>query len=70
MRERIELERHLATQRARLAETHASPAESENARSAYLAEIRRTLYDRQAKAELKRQTGAHEQAKKATQPKT
>jgi hemolysin D len=66
MRERIELERDLATQRARLAETQAALAESENARSAYLAETRRTLYDRQAQADLKRQAGTQEQAK-ATQ---
>ncbi len=65
-RERIELERDLATQRAKLLETQAALAESENARSAYLAEVRRSLYDREAQADLKRQSATQEQAK-ATQ---
>lgn len=62
-RERIELERDLATQRARLSETQAALSESENARAAYLAEVRRALYDREAQADLKRQTASQEQAK-------
>jgi hemolysin D len=62
-RERIELERDLATQRARLAETQAGLAESENARAAYLAETRRSLYEREAQADLKRQSSTQEQAK-------
>jgi hemolysin D len=41
-RERIELERDLATQRARLAEANATLRESENTRSAYIAETLRT----------------------------
>ncbi len=49
-RERVEMERDLVTQRARLAETQAALAESRQTRSAYLAETRRALSDRQAKA--------------------
>lgn len=62
-RERIELERDLATQKAKLAETLAGLNESENARAAYLAEVRRSLYDREAQADLKRQAATQEQAK-------
>jgi hemolysin D len=69
MRERIELERDLATQRARLLETQAALAESENARTAYLAEVRRSLYDREAQADLKRQGASQEQAKAAYREK-
>lgn len=65
-RERIELERDLATQRARLAEALATLKESESARGAYLAETRRSLYDREAQADLKRQAATQEHAK-ATQ---
>lgn len=65
-RERIELERDLATQRARLAEAQATLRETENARTAYLAETRRTLRDREAQADLKRQQATQEQTK-ATQ---
>jgi len=53
-RERIEQERDLATQRARLAEAQATLAESANTRSAYLAETQRALSDRQAQAISKR----------------
>lgn len=53
-RERIEQERDLATQRARLTEAQATLAESANARSAYLAETTRSLSDRQAQAATKR----------------
>jgi hemolysin D len=63
LRERIELERDLATQKARLAETQATLAESENSRAAYLAEVKRNLYDREAQADLKRQQATQEQAK-------
>lgn len=62
-RERIELERDLATQKAKLSETQATLAESENARSAYMAETRRALYDREAQADLKRLAASQEQAK-------
>lgn len=65
-RERIEMERDLATQRARLLETQAALRESQNTRTAYLAETRRTLRQREAEAELKRSQATQEQAK-ATQ---
>ena len=65
-RERIELERDLATQRARLLETQAALKESESTRAAYLAETRRALQDREAQADFKRQQASQEQAK-ATQ---
>ena len=68
-RERIELERDLATQRAKLSETQATLAESEKARAAYLAETRRALYDREAQADLKRQAASQEQAKAAYREK-
>jgi hemolysin D len=45
-RERIELERDLATQRARLNEAHATLQEADQTRSACLAETRRSLYER------------------------
>ncbi len=51
-RERIEIERDLATQTARLHETQAALAESHQAKRAYLAETQRNLSDRQAKATL------------------
>ena len=51
-RERLELERDLATQQARAAEARAALAESTRARAAYLAEVRRALAERQARAEL------------------
>lgn len=62
-RERIELERDLATQRARLLEAQAATKESENAKAAYLAETRRALHERQTKAELARAQAIQEQAK-------
>ena len=65
-RERIELERDLAMQRARLLESQAALRESESSRAAYLAETRRNLHDREAQADFKRQQAAQEEAK-ATQ---
>lgn len=62
-RERIELERDLATQRARLGEAQAGLRESEAARAAYLAETRRVLREREAQADLKRGQLAQERAK-------
>ena len=62
-RERIELERDLATQRARLAEANATLRESENTRAAYIAETKHTLRTREAAAELKRQQGTQDLAK-------
>ena len=65
-RERIELERDLATQQARLQEAQAALREAEQTRGAYLAETRRSLSERQAQADLKRhQTG--QELTKATQ---
>jgi hemolysin D len=51
-RERIEVERDLATQQARLAEAQAALQESRKNRAAYLAETQRNLNDRLAKATL------------------
>jgi hemolysin D len=62
-RERIELERDLATQRARLAEANATMRESENTRTAYIAETKHSLRTREAAAELKRQQGTQDLAK-------
>lgn len=53
-RERIEMERDLVTQRARLAEAQATAAETEQAKSAYRAETQRQLSDRHAQAVTKR----------------
>lgn len=63
MRERIEQERDLATQRARWAEARAALTETENARLAYLAETKRLLSDRQSQAALKRQQLTQERSK-------
>lgn len=49
-RERVELERDLATQRARLAEAQSTLAETEQTKAAYRAETVRTLSDRHAQA--------------------
>lgn len=49
-RERIELERDLATQQARQAEAEAALNESQQARTAAAAELQRTLNERQTKA--------------------
>lgn len=62
-RERIELERDLATQQARLQEAQAALTEAEQTRNAYLAETRRTLNERQAQADLKRHQSSQEFAK-------
>jgi hemolysin D len=53
-RERVELERDLTTQRAKLAETEATARETEQARVAYRAETQRLLNDRYAQASTKR----------------
>lgn len=62
-RERIEQERDLATQRARLQEARAALHESAQARAAYLAETQRALSERQAQATSKRQQLTQEQSK-------
>lgn len=65
-RERVELERDLTTQRARLAEAQASAIETEQAKAAYRFETQRQLNDRHALASTKRiQLSAD--ASKATQ---
>ncbi len=62
-RERIELERDLATQKARLTEAQLAIEESRQSRTAYLAETRRTLQDRQAQAASRHQVLVQDQAK-------
>ncbi len=62
-RERIIIEQDLLTERARLAEAMAAQRESVDARSAYLAETRRALGERQAQAALKRQQLTQERSK-------
>lgn len=62
-RERIEQERDLATQRARLAEAQAALNETAQARAAYLAETQRSLSERQAQASLKREQLTQERSK-------
>lgn len=52
-RERVELERDLATQRARLLEAQSTMKETEQAKTAYRAETMRLLSDRQAQAATK-----------------
>lgn len=53
-RERIELERDLATAQARVAETQAGLVEAQRNTSAYRAELLKTLHERHANASLKR----------------
>ena len=62
-RERIELERDLAMQRARLIEAQAAIAESHHNKAAYQAETQRTLRERQTQAKLKREHLAQERSK-------
>ena len=62
-RERIEQERDLATQRARLLEAQAALTESHNTRAAYLAETRRNLHEREALAGQKSLQATQEQTK-------
>jgi hemolysin D len=50
-RARIEMEQDLATARARREETKAAIAQAEQARSAWMADTLKTLYDRRAKAD-------------------
>jgi hemolysin D len=52
-RERIEIERDIVTQTARIAEAQAALTESRHAAVAYVAETRRTLSDRAAQARVK-----------------
>lgn len=62
-RERIEHERDLAAQRARLLEVQAALRETEQTRAAFLAETRRALHDREAQARLKREQLTQEGSK-------
>ena len=62
-RERIEQERDLATQHARLAEASAAMREAEHHKAAYLAETRRGLRERQTVATLKREQLGQERSK-------
>lgn len=62
-RERIELERDLAMQQARLQETKAALNESQQAKLAYLAETQRALSDRLVQARLKQSQFTNESAK-------
>ncbi len=62
-RERIELERDLALQRARLAEAAAAIAESRQNKTAFQAETQRALRERQAQASSKRDQLAQEKSK-------
>ena len=62
-RERIEQERDLATQKARLTEAQAALAEAAHSRSAYLAETQRLLGERQAQAASKREQLMQERSK-------
>ncbi len=62
-RERIEQERDLATQHARLAEASAAMHEAEQNKAAYLAETQRTLRERQTQATLKREQLGQERNK-------
>lgn len=65
-RERIELEKDLATQLARLQETRAALAESARTEAAFTAETLKALRERQAQAELRR-TQTSEEGTKAEQ---
>lgn len=62
-RERIELERDLATQRARQAEAQAALHESSQAQAAFRAETQRTLSERQAQAHTKKEQLSQETTK-------
>jgi len=68
-RERIELERDLGTQQARLDEAMAALAESGRNRAAYLAETTRNLHERIAAAELRRQQVGQEHTKASQREK-
>ncbi len=64
-RERVEQERDLVTQQARLQEALAALAESSSNRAAYLAETRRSLQEREAQALLRFQQANQEYTKAA-----
>ena len=62
-RERVELERDLATQRARLVEADSTLKETRQTKAAFLAETRRTLNDRYATGTSKAQQLTQDQSK-------
>jgi len=62
-RERVELERDLATQRARLQEAQSTLNEAAQSKAAYIAETRRTLNDRNAQATSKAQLLTQDESK-------
>ena len=62
-RERVELERDLATQRARLQEAQSTLVETAQSKAAYIAETRRTLNDRNALATSKAQQLTQDESK-------
>lgn len=62
-RERIEQERDLITQGAKLHEAQAALAESRHTRDAYLSDTRRTLHERLTQANLRREQVSQEHAK-------
>lgn len=64
-RERLELERDLATQQARDAEARAALAEADQARAAYRAQTERSLSERHAQALLKQEQLKQESTKAA-----
>ena len=68
-RDRVELERDLATQQARLTEAQAALAETQQAKAAYKAETQRQLNDRNALATSKLQQLTQESTKAAQREK-
>ncbi len=68
-RERLELERDLVTQRARLLESVAAATEGQAARAAYLAETRRALAQREAQSRLLLRQALHGWTKAAQREK-
>ncbi len=68
-RERVELERDLATQRARLQEAQSTLNETAQSKAAYIAETRRTLNDRNAQATSKAQQLTQDESKASQREK-
>lgn len=64
-RERIEMERDLVLQHARLGEADAALRESQATRAAFMAETLRTLHDRKSQAELRGAQAEQERTKAA-----
>lgn len=68
-RERIELERDLVLQRARVGEAEAALRETDATRAAYLAETTRALHDRRSQSENRRVQAEQERSKAAQREK-